>query len=137
MEVIRLDTGNSMTWRSEIPFSNSRLIVADFPAAEAHLSSLLWQLMGRKKITPNLKMVIQQLEGIGEGLSAVEFRALADLAEHCGAVKVSVVQHDRELSSQEAFLLARSLKVKYSYWPLVFLLMLLILYLLGSFGVRA
>jgi hypothetical protein len=110
MEVMRLDTGRSATWRPTVPYSNERLVLAHFVEAEDHLKSLLSELFDHKKIKQNLRMVIQQMEGNEGGLSSVERRALVDMAEHSGALNVHLVEHERELVRHEASAIAADLE---------------------------
>ena len=110
MEVMRLDTGRTASWKPTVPYSNERLVLAHFVEAEDHLKSLLSELFNHKKITQHLRVVIQQMEGTEGGLSSVERRALVDMAEHAGAINVHLVEHERELDRNEAFTIAQSLE---------------------------
>ncbi len=102
MEAMRLDTGKIVAYDAAMPFSNSRIVFAHFIEAEDHLKSVIRELIGHRRITPNLKIVIQQMERTEGGLSSVERRALVDSCEHAGAIFVKVVDHERPLTRDEA-----------------------------------
>lgn len=108
MDVIRLDNGASLSMDADPPFSNSRIVLANFQEAEAHLKLMIGELVGRGRFTPGLKIVVQQMERCEGGLSTVELRALVDSCEHAGAIRVKVVGHDRALSPQEALDILRA-----------------------------
>lgn len=105
IEVTDLKTGNSLIKVAVDQFSNERLVIANFQNAETLLRSALKELLKlRSFLQPSLKVVIQQMEKLEEGLSQVEIRALRDIAEMAGASHVTVIGHAKPLSQYEALL---------------------------------
>ncbi|MBK8228255.1 MAG: rod shape-determining protein [Flavobacteriales bacterium] len=102
IEVTRLDDGASVAADAAPPFSNERIVLADFFVAEGLLKYLITQLIGKRTFSPRIKMVVQQMDRAEGGLSSVERRALIDSCEHAGAFHVHVVDHQRELTMAEA-----------------------------------
>jgi len=102
IEVLQLDNGASAAADADPPFSNERMVLADFFLAEGLLRSVIAQLVGRRAFTPRLNVVLQQLERAEGGLNSVERRALVDSCEHAGAFHVHLVMHQRELTRSEA-----------------------------------
>lgn len=102
MDVIRLDNNEQIVRDAVIPFSNDRIVFAQFFEAEALLRAILVDLVGKRAFTPRLKIVVQQMERIEGGLSSVERRAMVDSCEHAGAFFIRIVEHDRPLSIAEA-----------------------------------
>jgi hypothetical protein len=105
IEVTDLNTGNSLIKVAVDQFSNERLVIANFQNADTLLRSALKELLKlRSFLQPSLKVVIQQMEKLEEGLSQVEIRALRDIAEMAGASHVKVIEHAKSLSQYEALL---------------------------------
>lgn len=72
-------------------FSNPRLVLAHFSEAESLLRSILRDLVESKfGISKRLVFAIQQMERTEGGLSSVEKRALVDMCEHSGGIRVKV-----------------------------------------------
>jgi hypothetical protein len=102
VKVINLDTGTQVIRKADPPFSGERQVISNFNNADATIRAALKELGVGRSIF-GLKIVIQQTEGMEGGLSQVEKRGLQDLAEIAGANKAYLVEHDRELSLNEAF----------------------------------
>ena len=82
------------------PFDHPRIVIDDFSAAEKVLGYAVRELTGTRYFMPSPVMVIHpdvELEG---GISAVESRALLELAESCGARKARV-HYGHQLTDQD------------------------------------
>jgi hypothetical protein len=92
-------------------FSSSRLLVADFNAAQILLRAILddfvpsWWI-----VSQGIEVVIQAMEMYEGGLSPVECRALDDLARHAGAYKVVICDGYVTLSNKDALQKLKSKK---------------------------
>ncbi len=71
------------------PFSNNRLLFADFINGEECLITTIKELFeGKPSSTFNI--LIQPMEKVEGGLSSVENRALMDVAEHIGGRNIVI-----------------------------------------------
>jgi hypothetical protein len=82
----RVDSGQEVELAAEVPFTNSRMLVADFTAAQALMKKAMQQVKGFLRPA----VVIHPLELIEGGLSEVEKRILLELALGGGAGRVNV-----------------------------------------------
>lgn len=96
-------SGQILRRKAEIPFSNNRLLIAEFSSAEQLLRDMIDDLLNQKgKIfKKSLNVVIQPVFPQETALSSVEKRIFADLAEVVGGKQVWVTNHAKELSDQE------------------------------------
>lgn len=79
------------------PFSNNRLLFADFINGEAFLIATIKELFeGKPNSTFNI--LIQPMEKIEGGLSSVENRALMDVAEYIGGRNIVIYEKTNLLS---------------------------------------
>lgn len=103
IEIVNLETGETISRESSEPFSTQRFIIADFNKAEALIRNIIHELLPRKGIFPRqFKMLIQQVESIGGDLAEIEKRAMRDLGEMAGATVVILINHFRPLNNTEA-----------------------------------
>ena len=114
IKVYRLDNGLSIERNAVIPFSNSKILFANFTEGERFLSSLISELVPKlgRFFSRSLIVLAHQLEMINEGLSQVEERALIDAIRHSSAVDVFVIEGGSELTAIQALDKIESLKVK-------------------------
>ncbi|MFY7672578.1 hypothetical protein ACOSP6_15960 [Tenacibaculum sp. MEBiC06402] len=112
IKVYRLDNGLSIERNAVIPFSNSKILFANFTEGERFLSSLISELVPRlgSFFSRSIIVLAHQLEMINEGLSQVEERALIDAIRHSSAVDVFVIEDEDELSIQQAIVRLNNFK---------------------------
>ena len=105
IEIVNLETGETISRESSEPFSTNRFIIADFNTADALIRNIMNELLPRKGILPRqTKILIQQVESVEGGLAEIEKRALRDLGEMAGGTTVILLEHFRPLSNAEASL---------------------------------
>lgn len=82
-----LESGRDLELLARAPFSNPRLLVADFNAAAALLKQAMQQLLPKRFLRLKLppRLLIQPLECLEGGLSQVEERILLELGLGSGA----------------------------------------------------
>jgi hypothetical protein len=90
MHLTHLQSGRELHLPADPPFSNQRLLVADFAAAERLLQRAIGQLLPKRflRLSVPPQLLIQPLERLEGGLSQVEERILLELGLGCGARKV-------------------------------------------------
>jgi hypothetical protein len=112
IKVYRLDNGLSIERNAVIPFSNSKILFANFTEGERFLSSLISELVPGlgSFFSRSLIVLAHQLEMINEGLSQVEERALIDAIRHSSAVDVFVIEDEEELSIEQAIVKLNNFK---------------------------
>ena len=101
VEITNLETKETRTAMDN--FSTETNVVANFQEADATIRSVLAE-SGLKAsfFGPQLKVLMQQLEGSEGGLSDIEKRALRDLGEMTGASSVQLVEHSHNLTIDDA-----------------------------------
>ena len=72
------------------PFSNQRMVLADFLNAEEFIRQIINEMYNHKRYIPSFKVIIQPIEKIEGGISPVEERSFNDLAMHIGAKYVFI-----------------------------------------------
>jgi hypothetical protein len=103
IEITDLDTNETVYKQAIEPFSSTRNIVSNFNNANETIKAALKDLRIRTGfLSPLQKVLVQQLEGLEEGLSDVEKRGLRDLAEMAGARKVFLLEKEQPLSADAA-----------------------------------
>ena len=104
IKVSRLDNGLFIERNAVIPYSNSKILFANFTEGERFLSSLISELVPRlgSFFSRSLIVLAHQIEMINEGLSQVEERALIDAIRHSSAVDVFVIEGGNELTKDQA-----------------------------------
>ncbi len=90
MQLFHLQSGRELLLPADPPFSNQRLLVADFAAAQHLLQRGLNQILPKRflRIRRKPQLLIQPLEHLEAGLSQAEERTLLELGLCCGARKV-------------------------------------------------
>jgi hypothetical protein len=90
MHLTHLQSGRELRMQADPPFSNQRLLVADFATAERLLQRAIGQLLPKRflRLSVPPQLLIQPLERLEGGLSQVEERILLELGLGCGARKV-------------------------------------------------
>lgn len=90
MHLMHVQSGRELHLQAVPPFSNQRLLVADFAAAEHLLQRAIGQLLPTRFMRLSLppQLLIQPLERLEGGLSQVEERILLELGLGSGARKV-------------------------------------------------
>ena len=90
MQLRHLQSGRELLLPADPPFSNQRLLVADFAAAQHLLQRGIKTLLPMRfmRLSRPPQLLIQPLERCEGGLSQVEERLLLELGLGCGARKV-------------------------------------------------
>jgi hypothetical protein len=88
MRLRHLPSGREFTLQAVPAFSNVRMLVADFSAAQQALKSAFSALQPRRWLTLPPSLLIQPLERLEGGLSMIEERILLELGLGCGARRV-------------------------------------------------
>jgi hypothetical protein len=98
-----LTAARSLELNAQTPFSHPRLLVADFASAQHTLKQAIDQLLPRGFLGLRLapQLLIQPMERLEGGLTALEERVLLEMAHGCGARKVRI-HVGSELSDAEA-----------------------------------
>lgn len=115
LTVKRLETGETIRRKSNKPFSNDRLLLADFETAEQFLNSIIRELEPRTVFPIQRKMVVHIMERIPGGLSQVEKRAFRDSAEYTGAIGVMISEHGHALSDDQVIAAFKDKDWPYGY----------------------
>lgn len=103
VEITNLETSETVSVQAVRSFSSIRNIISNFSNAKNTIQAALNELgIKHSLLGPNLKVLIQQLEGTEGGLSDIERRALRDIGEMAGGRKVFIVEHSTLLSKNEA-----------------------------------
>lgn len=97
IKVCRLDNGQCISRKAVKPFSNQRLVIADFQEVENFLKTTIKELISYKRFGPVLKIAIHQLELNEGGLSSVEKRTLRDCCAHLNAKETYIIEEKSEL----------------------------------------
>lgn len=90
MHLTHLQSGRVLHLQADPAFSNPRLLVADFAAAQHLLLGGITALLPHRflRLSRPPQLLIQPLERLEGGLSQVEERILLELGLGCGARKV-------------------------------------------------
>ena len=103
VQIVNLETGETISRESSEPFSTHRFIIADFNKADDLIRNIINDLLPRKGIFPRqIKILIQQVESVEGSLAEIEKRALRDLGEMAGGTTVILIEHFRKLNNTEA-----------------------------------
>ena len=94
-----MQDGKSVTVRADTPFSNKRLLIAEFTVAQKVFASGLEQLTNSLLIAPII-IIMHPLENIDETLSEVEEHSLKEIALSAGAREVKL-WIGKELNDEE------------------------------------
>jgi hypothetical protein len=99
VEISNIHTGETISKTALIKFSSNRMLVADFNIAEDLIRTGLKELRLSKY---SLKILIQQMKSFEGGIFESERRILRDLGDMAGGFSVTIVEHTRVLSNDEA-----------------------------------
>ena len=99
-QVRHIESGREVRTRSQVPFTTQRLLVGDFVAAVDCLRQSLRDVRYGPRFLAAPTVVMHPLEMNEGGLSAIERRALLELAEGAGG-KIAMVWEGRELADSE------------------------------------
>ncbi len=94
-------TNDSVEKKALLPFSSSRLLLADFIVAENLIREILPEIYEKKLISKPLAVLFQPMEKTEGGLSRVEKASFNDLAVQIGGRFAKIEEDKRELSNQE------------------------------------
>lgn len=105
IEVTNLENGHTVSKNSLEKFSTDRIIVAKFNIAESLIREIIVELNLKKGIfSPQLNILIQQMERFEDGLSDIEARGYRDICEQAGATEIHLVDHNQKLSIRQAII---------------------------------
>lgn len=92
LHLLHVESGRDLHLQAEPPFSNARLLVADFTVAERLLKQAVKTLVPTRFLRLSLapRLLIQPMERLEGGLSMVEARILTELGLGSGARKVQL-----------------------------------------------
>ena len=93
-----IHNGKTVTVKADTPFSNKRLLIAEFTVALKVLTSGIKQLTNTQLFAPTI--IMHPLENIDETLSEVEEKVLKEIALNAGAREVKLWL-GKELSDKE------------------------------------
>lgn len=115
LKVKNIQTGKSVTRTALKPFSNSRLIIADFLEAENLLKSMIQEIEPESLFPVQISMLVHVIEQIPDGVSEVEKRVLRDFAEMSGARKIRISEYPSEFSDKQVIDAFKSVNWTYGY----------------------
>jgi len=93
-------TNEEVSFKVTKPFSNKRMLVADFEVFESQLRDAIDEIQKQGFIKRSSQMIFQPLEESLIEYSPVEKRAFRDCCEHAGAVEVYLYFGRDKLSNQ-------------------------------------
>lgn len=104
-----MTSGESIFRKSSIPFSNKRLVIADFIVAEKFLREVINELPDRKNkiLKKAIKVVVQIVDADKYPITNVENRIYQDLIQHIGASHFWLVDHINEVSDEEVLTISK------------------------------
>jgi len=95
----RLDNGTEFERIAELPFSNNRLLLADFDNLHELLNSILIEL--DKGYINKYKFIFQLVAENLNDVAQTEKMCLNDLGLKCGANWVRIIDHSNQLTDVE------------------------------------
>lgn len=103
VQIKNFETGESISKKAIIPFSNERLIIADFVIAEEFSRSVLDEFLNQKNkiFRRSLKVVLQIRDKEKPIVTNVENRIYQDLVAYVGASHYWLIEHQNEISDEE------------------------------------
>ena len=105
----RLDNGQEVEGAATLPFSSERMLLANFTSARELLIGLVKRINPpRWGFSTQLKLVVQPMELLGDGLSQVEAVSFRDLGEQANADKVFISTKSEPLTDPEAMQILES-----------------------------
>ena len=103
MEMKDVRRGAEITKNAVQPFSNNRMLIAEFDEAEKLLISMLAELRSNNVYTPRMVMVFQPVQEEDIWYSGVEKKSFKDLCEYLGAAETYLCFGKERLSDQIIF----------------------------------
>lgn len=103
LEIKHIKSGKTIKGSSEKPFSNERLLIADYLIAEAYAKELIAELLNskRKLLDRALTIVFQPADESIPDITPSEKRIYVDFASFIGAKYYYLVEHKRRLLDEE------------------------------------
>ncbi|MCF8277372.1 MAG: rod shape-determining protein [Flavobacteriales bacterium] len=98
IEIKNLESGRSLKRTASVPFSNQRMILAEFEIARELLNSMIVEVKSHLNPLREVTMVMHVVDEIPDGWADVEKRAYRDLAEQTGARTVLLSEYKGSLS---------------------------------------
>lgn len=101
--LIALDDNQREIVRYDAPFSNSRMIIANYSVAETAFKVLIKQISGQNRawyqkiMTLNPKLHLDIREHLADGLSGIEWRALYEAASAAQVRSVHITYQGQTL----------------------------------------
>lgn len=103
LEIKHIKSGKIIEGTSEKPFSNERLLIADYLIAEEHAKQLIAELLNskRKLLDRALTILLQPADESIADITPSEKRIYVDFASFIGAKYYYLVEHQRRLLDEE------------------------------------
>ncbi len=103
IELKHIESGNSLVRKSDLIFSNDRLLIADFDAFEFVLRGLIKELSDKKgsSFLRSFKVVFQTTDTRTNYMTPTELRIYQDSLFFSGAKEIFISKENRRLSDDE------------------------------------
>ena len=101
IEVKHIQSGKVITKTAEKPFSNDRLIIANYENAETLLKSIIHELFIKKTFDRPNYILLQPVDKDIVEITPVESRIYVDFAAFSGASKVKIYPTQESLTDEE------------------------------------
>jgi hypothetical protein len=82
---------------SDVPFSNARMVLANFKSADIFIRGILDEIYAGQRLAPSIKILIQPMEKLEGGISQVEDRSFSDLGMQLGGKSVFIHSTQEDL----------------------------------------
>ena len=102
VEIKHIQSGKSISRKATTPFSNNRLLIADFEPAEQFMREVTYELLNIKNkfLKPSFKMVFQPVDPVVNTVTPSESRIYIDSAHFAGARYIWIIDHQNLLSDE-------------------------------------
>ncbi len=100
VEIINVNNGKRIREKSNIPFSSSRLLIADFEVAENFLKRVINKLKRANKIKRYNTILVHPMEFVEGGISEVEERIFLESFERLNG-RIVKIWDGEELSNKQ------------------------------------
>ena len=102
-EVKHIESGNSITRKALIPYSNDRLIISEVSIAEEFYREIIEELIGAPRLIfpRGLRILLQPVDPEIIEISELESKAYREFAYNIGASKYLLCHHQRIMSNEE------------------------------------
>ncbi|WP_159038432.1 hypothetical protein [Brumimicrobium mesophilum] len=103
VEIKHLEGGKSLVRLSHQPYSNNRLIIADYEAAEVFLIGVIKELLYPPNLffDKGLRIILQPVDSEITEISSSESRIYRDFAQQIGAREVYLCSHQEIMTDDE------------------------------------